>query len=220
MTAPAARPSKYQAGQPTHPMFSKTWPAWVMVMVICACAWTVKGMVFPSHHAAAAAAAPAAPVVSTDYAGPVGAGRAGFARAVLSGSHLPATASNVDAFVIWEAAEGGGFGNQAANNPLNLNPSAAQASSWPGSQADGAWAFNTEAQGIDYTITYLATYSNYAGIRAAFASGHASVHSILVAIVTSPWASSHYVGNSYMQDELAATAALRTVPRSALTLAA
>jgi hypothetical protein len=160
-------------------------------------------MAFPqSRHAVTAPfhATRAATAATADYAGPVGPGRTGFAVAVLNGLDVKATTPDVDAMDVWEAAEGGGFGNQAANNPLNINPGTAP---WPGHPADGAWAFPSLRDGIDYTIIYL-HYSNYTGILAALRNG-TSEHAVLYAIVTSPWASSHYAGNKTMQYALTHT---------------
>lgn len=174
-------------------------------------------MAFPKTRAIATApfhATKAATAAAADYAGQVGPGRTGFAIAVLNGLHVRATTPDVDAMDVWETSEGGGFGNQAANNPLNINPGTAN---WPGHPADGAWAFPSEADGITYTITYL-HYSNYTRVLAALRDG-TSEHAVLQAIVDSPWAASHYAGNQPMQYALAHTTAARA-GRASVTLAA
>jgi hypothetical protein len=151
------------------------------------------------------------------YAGPISAGQRGWAVALLKGAGLPAPAASVDAVEVWERAEGGGFGNQATWNPLNLNPCSGRVCpDWPGHPADGAWAFPDERDGLDETIDYL-HYPNFAAIYAAFAHQE-SEHQILAAIVSSPWAGSHYAGNLVMAQALAQTSAI--APRARLGLAA
>ena len=141
----------------------------------------------------------AAPVAPAPAPAPPAAGgtRAAWAQDVLRAARLPLTAANVSAIVIWTACEGGGWGNQATYNPLNLNPGNAR---WPGHPADGAWAFPTWQDGVNETAVYL-WMPNFAGIRAALQRGN-SKHAIFLAIVESPWAGSHYAGNQLMQQAL------------------
>jgi hypothetical protein len=114
----------------------------------------------------------------------------GWARALLAADRLPVTSCNLSAVTAWERAEGGGFGNQAAYNPLNVNPGAG--AGWPGHPAIGAWAFPDAATGLRYTV---ATLNNgyYGGILAALRRGN-SAQAVCDAIMASPWAASHYYG--------------------------
>lgn len=108
--------------------------------------------------------------------------------AFLAADGMPATACNDSAVLAWVTREGGGFGNQAENNPLNVNPGAG--AGWPGYDATGAWAFPDAATGLKYTV---ATVQNYPGIQAALRAGD-SAQAVCDAIMASPWAASHYDG--------------------------
>jgi hypothetical protein len=114
--------------------------------------------------------------------------RAGWASALLAADSLPRTSCNLSAVLEWEAREGGGFGNQASYNALNVNPGLG--AGWPGYNADGAWAFPNAADGLRYTV---ATLNNgyYSGIIAALRAGN-SAQAVCNAIEASPWAASHY----------------------------
>lgn len=114
--------------------------------------------------------------------------RRGWARAFLAAIPEPVTRCNVNAVVAWEHAEGGGFGNQALNDPLNVNPPAG--TPWPGYHAIGAWAFPDPQTGLDYTVQVV---RNYPGIRAALSAGN-DPQGVCDAIMASPWAGSHYNG--------------------------
>src|ERR1039457_6195578 len=142
---------------------------------------------------------------------------AGWADALLQAEGMPLTSCNISAIEAWEQAEGGGFGNQAAGNPLNVNPPAtagwagheangawagSQAAGtpqhatppatagWPGHEANGAWAFDTPANGLKYTIGTL-NNGNYSPVLAALRAGN-NAQAVMNAIETSPWAASHY----------------------------
>jgi hypothetical protein len=115
---------------------------------------------------------------------------AGWARALLAADGLPQTACNFNAVTAWERAEGGGFGNQASFNPLNVNPPAT--AGWPGHHAIGAWAFPDVATGLRYTVRTL-NNGLYGGILAALSAGN-SAQRVCDAIMASPWAASHYHG--------------------------
>ncbi|HET9969756.1 MAG TPA: hypothetical protein VFQ68_16095 [Streptosporangiaceae bacterium] len=114
----------------------------------------------------------------------------GWARALLAADRLPQTSCNVNAVLEWEAREGGGFGNQAAYNPLNVNPG--PGAGWPGRNATGAWAFPDAATGLRYTV---ATLNNgyYGGVLAALRAGN-DAQRVCDAIMASPWAASRYGG--------------------------
>jgi CubicO group peptidase (beta-lactamase class C family) len=116
--------------------------------------------------------------------------RRGWARAFLAAIPEPVTHCNVHAVVAWEHAEGGGFGNQAENNPLNVNPG--PGAGWPGYSATGAWAFPDPQTGLDYTVQTV-RLGYYDGIRAALAAGN-DPQGVCDAIMASPWAGSHYNG--------------------------
>lgn len=115
---------------------------------------------------------------------------AGWARALLAADRLPRTSCNVNAVLEWEAREGGGFGNQAHFNPLNVNPG--PGAGWPGYNAIGAWAFPDAATGLRYTVATL-NNGNYGGILAALRAGN-DAQRVCDAIMASPWAASHYGG--------------------------
>jgi hypothetical protein len=134
-----------------------------------------------SQHAAVTAAFPGGTGLGT---------HAGWARALLAADSLPQTSCNLNAVLAWERAEGGGFGNQATGNPLNVNPGPGAA--WPGHNAIGAWAFPDAATGLRYTVATL-NNGNYGAVLAAFRAGN-SAQRVCDAIMASPWAASHYRG--------------------------
>ena len=112
----------------------------------------------------------------------------GWASALLAADSLPQTSCNLSAVTTWEHAEGGGFGNQAAYNPLNVNPG--PGAGWPGYNATGAWAFPDAATGLKYTVQTL-NGGYYGAILAALRAGN-SAQAVCSAIEASPWAASHY----------------------------
>jgi hypothetical protein len=114
----------------------------------------------------------------------------GFARHLIEAEGAPVTRANMCAVTTWEAHEGGGFGNQAAYNPLNVNPGAG--AGWPGYNATGAWAFPDPRTGLRYTVRTL-NNGNFPAVVAALRQGD-SAQGTLNAIAASPWAASHYNG--------------------------
>lgn len=116
--------------------------------------------------------------------------RPGWARAFLRAIPEPRTACNLSAVVAWETREGGGFGNQAAFNPLNVNPG--PGAPWPGYSAIGAWAFPDAGTGLTYSVRTILN-GNYGGILGALHAGN-SAQAVCDAIMASPWAASHYDG--------------------------
>ena len=114
--------------------------------------------------------------------------RDSWARALLRADGLPRTSCNVAAVVTWELHEGGGFGNQAAFNPLNVNPGAG--AGWPGYNATGAWAFPDAPTGLRYTVQTL-NDGYYGSIVSALQAGNSDTN-VLTAVQNSPWAGSHY----------------------------
>ena len=135
---------------------------------------------------AAGAAIPASIPGGSDLGTP-----SGWAVALLAAEGDPRTSCNFNAVTAWERAEGGGFGNQAQYNPLNVNPGAG--AGWPGQPAIGAWAFPDAATGLRYTVQTL-NNGDYGGILAALRAGH-SAQAVCDAIMASPWAASRYNGD-------------------------
>ena len=113
---------------------------------------------------------------------------AGWAHSLLKAEGFPRTTCNMNAVMTWERYEGGGFGNQAAFNPLNVNPG--PGAGWPGYNAIGAWAFPDALTGLKYTIATL-NNGNYGGIISALQAG-GNAQAVCNAIQDSPWAASHY----------------------------
>jgi len=130
---------------------------------------------------------PSPPSVSSLPAG-IGTSRLAWAKALLREIPEPNTACNRAAVVAWETREGGGFGNQAKNDPVNLNPR--PGTPWPGHHVKGAWAFPTPADGLHYTVLTILN-GNYGGILAALHRGK-DAQAVANAIENSPWAQSHY----------------------------
>ena len=114
--------------------------------------------------------------------------RSGWARAFLAATGEPVTRCNRRVVVQWELREGGGFGNQAENNPLNVNPG--PGAGWPGYSATGAWAFPDPQTGLDYTVATIRN-GNYGPVLDALSNGN-DPQGVADAIVASPWAGSHY----------------------------
>jgi hypothetical protein len=158
----------------------------VVVALLAAAATGGKEAASP-HHGRADAAAAGLPFIGGGTSLDT---RAGWARGLLAADRLPQTSCNLSAVLEWEAREGGGFGNQAHFNPLNVNPG--PGAGWPGYSAIGAWAFPDAATGLRYTV---ATLNNgyYGGILSALRAGN-SAQAVCNAIMASPWAASRYGG--------------------------
>jgi hypothetical protein len=157
----------------------------VILAVAAASAGGTKAAVHHRHAGHSATLDVAAIPAGSDLGTP-----AGWAKALLAAGSLPVTSCNFNAVTEWERREGGGFGNQASFNPLNVNPG--PGAGWPGYSATGAWAFPDAATGLRYTVKVL-DQSNFAGIRAALAAGN-NAQAVCDAIMASPWAASHYNG--------------------------
>lgn len=114
----------------------------------------------------------------------------GWDHALLAALGDPQTSCNVNAVREWERREGGGFGNQAAYNPLNVNPG--PGAGWPGYSAIGAWAFPDAQTGLRYTVSTIRN-GYYGGILSALRAGN-SAQGVCDAIMASPWAASRYGG--------------------------
>jgi cell wall-associated NlpC family hydrolase len=128
--------------------------------------------------------------IRTSVPGGAGYTPSSWAAALLTAGGWPRTSCNLAAVTGWERREGGGWGNQASFNPLNINPGAR--AGWPGHSVTGAWAFPDAAIGLRYTVMVLNS-SRYGGIRAALRAGN-SAQAVCDAIMASPWAASHYDG--------------------------
>jgi hypothetical protein len=157
----------------------------VVIVILAAGAAGKKAATSPHHVTAAAPAGLAAIPPGTSLGT-----RAGWARGLLAADSLPQTSCNLSAVLEWEAREGGGFGNQAAYNPLNVNPG--PGAGWPGRPAIGAWAFPDAVTGLRYTVRTL-NNGYYGGIIAALRRGN-SAQAVCDAIMASPWAASRYGG--------------------------
>jgi hypothetical protein len=155
----------------------------VVVAVLAAGMAGGKAAASPHHDAAAAGLPFTGGGTSLDT-------HAGWARGLLAADSLPQTSCNVRAVLEWEAREGGGFGNQAHYNPLNVNPG--PGAGWPGYNATGAWAFPDAVTGLRYTVRTL-NNGYYGGILAALRAGN-SAQRVCNAIMASPWAASRYGG--------------------------
>lgn len=137
----------------------------------------------PGGGSVSAASIPAAPSA-------IAWSRTAWAQAFLRDIPEPVTACNLSAVVAWETREGGGYGNQASFDPLNVNPG--PGTPWPGHPAIGAWAFPDAAAGLAYTARTIRN-GYYGGILAALHAG-GSAQAVLNAVMASPWAQSHYSG--------------------------
>jgi hypothetical protein len=158
-----------------------------VVAVIIAVAAASAGTKGAVHHGKSSHAVTADVVIpgGSDLGTP-----AGWAHALLAAEGDPQTTCNLSAVTEWERREGGGFGNQASYNALNVNPGAG--ANWPGHPAIGAWAFPDAQTGLRYTVATLSS-GYYDGIRAALRAGN-SAQAVCDAIMASPWAASHYDG--------------------------
>jgi len=159
----------------------------IAVVVAVLAAGAAGGKAASPHHGRAGAAAAGLPFIGGGTSLDT---HAGWARALLAADRLPQTTCNVSAVLEWEAREGGGFGNQAHYNPLNVNPG--PGAGWPGYSATGAWAFPDAATGLRYTVSTL-NNGYYGGILAALRRGN-SAQAVCNAIMASPWAASRYGG--------------------------
>ena len=161
--------------------------AGIVVLVAVLAAGLAGGKAASPHHGGIGTAAAGLPFIGGGTSLDT---RAGWARALLAADRLPQTSCNMSAVLEWEAREGGGFGNQAHFNPLNVNPG--PGAGWPGYNATGAWAFPDAQTGLRYTVSTL-NNGYYGGILAALRRGN-SAQAVCNAIMASPWAASRYGG--------------------------
>jgi hypothetical protein len=159
----------------------------IAVLIAVVAAGMAGGKAVSPHHGRDGVAAAGIPFIGGGTSLDT---RAGWARGLLAADRLPQTSCNMSAVLEWEAREGGGFGNQAHYNPLNVNPG--PGAGWPGYSAIGAWAFPDAQTGLRYTV---ATLNNgyYGGVLAALRRGN-SAQGVCDAIMASPWAASRYGG--------------------------
>ena len=119
--------------------------------------------------------------------------------------------NNLVSFTAWEMAEGGGFGNQAVNNPLNTTLTLP--GSWNVSYTGGVnWVqgYPSEAEGVTATVDTLLNGS-YPGILASLAAS-ADPYDTASAIGNSPWGTLGYVIAECIPDAAAAVAAYYVPP--------
>jgi hypothetical protein len=107
---------------------------------------------------------------------------------------VPATADNVSLLAVWMANEGGLW----ADNPLNTSLDAGQ---YPhqfssGGGDTGIPIFPSMAAGVAATATTLLSNPAYARIVKLLRSGSAGCLPFAKAVISSPWASSHYEDNT------------------------
>jgi len=95
---------------------------------------------------------------------------------------LPINVNDMISIVAWETAEGGGFGNLAAYNPLNTTQ--VLDGSWPINYA-GVQSYTSYQNGLTATIETLG-YSSYVPIIDSFDAGAPPVYTAQ-AIGDSPW---------------------------------
>jgi hypothetical protein len=108
--------------------------------------------------------------------------------ALLNAIGAPVTSQNLEAIVSWETAEGGGFGNRAAFNPLNTTLP------MPGSHpitAIGVQAYTSSSQGLSATVNTLRGGA-YRGIIAALKAGN-SAQAVERAVAASPWGTGSFL---------------------------
>lgn len=95
---------------------------------------------------------------------------------------LPLTAANLTGLVAWETGEGGGFGNEAENNPLNTTLPYAR--SWPINYAN-VQSYATEQDGLMATWETL-TNGDYGVVLSCLANS-APPAGLAEAIGSTPW---------------------------------
>ena len=177
-------PRKYRKYRKSQLTSNQAIAAVVIVVAAAAASGNHKTVAGAVHHAGASLTSIVVPG-NSDLNNPDG-----WAKALLAADSLPVTSCNFNAVTEWERREGGGFGNQAAYNPLNVNPG--PGAGWPGYAATGAWAFPDAATGLRYTVATL-NNGDYGGVLAALRAGN-SAQAVCDAIMASPWAASHYDG--------------------------
>lgn len=102
----------------------------------------------------------------------------------------PLSLNNAGSFTSWAAAEGGGFGNEAVNNPLNCTiPLPGSTDVVPTGPGSFVQAYVSYEQGIQATVQTL-TNGLYPGILAALASSVAP-NGFASAVGNSPWGTSY-----------------------------
>jgi hypothetical protein len=116
--------------------------------------------------------------------------REAWAVSLLKALHLPITNQNVADITYWETREGGGFGNIAANNPLNTKRSGF-GGVWVANKASKAYP--TPKLGLEATVATLKNglYNNIINVL----KNQGTPSQFNAALVSSGWAQSHYGKN-------------------------
>lgn len=112
--------------------------------------------------------------------------RVNWAILLLSGLHYDLSENNLTSIVAWETAEGGGFGNEAANNPLNCT--LVMPGSWnvsPTGPNQYVQGYPDETTGINATIQTLQN-GDYDTILSYFIANEAPENTAVI-IGQSPW---------------------------------
>jgi len=150
----------------------------------------VQNPVAPSPRPSQVASAPAAPVPTTTGPGRIAASLILAIDARSSARAVPETATNIALLERWMANEGGLW----ANNPLNTSlGSASHPHQISTTGVDtGIPIFPTMAQGIQEAAVTLVSNPAYARILGVLHLGTAPCRAFAVAVIRSPWASSHY----------------------------
>lgn len=107
--------------------------------------------------------------------------RPGFAQALLAEFGLPQSKANVSNLVSWETIEGGGFGNEAAFNPLNTTYAENGASAI---NSVGVKAYQNADQGFVATVD---TLQEYPTVLAALKKGNLSVQQFANVVAATTW---------------------------------
>jgi len=134
--------------------------------------------------------------------------RTAWAVALLPARKLPISVNGLVAVVAWETAEGGGFGNEAQNNPLNTTQD------WPGSwtiNSDGVRGYATYADGLWATVQTLG-YGAYVGILAALKAG-ADPYATATTVGATPWGTPASLMSACIPEAQAAVAANYSPPQ-------
>jgi hypothetical protein len=105
-----------------------------------------------------------------------------WAASILVSIGAPVNEQNLSNVVAWEQREGGGFGNIAANNPLNTSLTAPGASDVP--NTSGVKAYTSPQQGFAAT---LATLTQYPTIIAGLKKGNLSVQEFADTVGATSW---------------------------------
>jgi len=123
----------------------------------------------------------------------------GFAKQLLAGLGVKATAQNVSDVTMWEGMEGGNWHNTASFNPLNTSYQMSGSTNYStGKAGSGVQAYKNWGQGLQATIATLtgqnAGARGYTNIINMLKTGTASQSDFLSALQASSWDAGHYSG--------------------------